>query len=138
MEQEYYQVKVKHFCTENNGANTTLNKGYLIGAKSCSEAEQKVAKELTKTYRGTFKIIGINVKHFNEIFEYKNDKKIRLYTYDEYCEAVLNREVTGDDFVGHWVDKTLFWIKKIDCKMHGFIPNQVNPKKINITKIYIK
>ncbi len=52
------------------------------------------------------------------------DKKIKLYTYNDYAKEVTSYKASDRDFVQHWVEGTLFFVKKNDCEMCGFTPNE--------------
>jgi len=47
------------------------------------------------------------------------DTRIKLYTYDEYCDIMHNGTLSGTDFEKFRKNGTLFWVKKSDLAMYN-------------------
>ena len=55
------------------------------------------------------------------------DKRIRLYTHNEYSHEILSRQANGGDFRDHWIGEKLFRVKEAECIRYNFKPNEKRP-----------
>ena len=72
----WYQVKVKHTKTLDNGSFKRVTDTYLVSALNFTEAETKTYDELGSIIRGEFTIVGVTPKNYEDVFTYE--------TADEY------------------------------------------------------
>ncbi len=42
----------------------------------------------------------------------------------KWKNSLTTQKASHSDFLQHWVENTLFLVKKVDCEMYGFVPNK--------------
>jgi len=57
------------------------------------------------------------------------DKKIKLWSYEDVCEAVSQNKTSFDSFYKHWVGDTLYRVKKSEADTFGLAKYLNNEKK---------
>lgn len=84
----WYEAKVKYCKIDENERVKTINQPYLFDALTYTEAEARVNDEMGKYLSESFKITGLKVANFSEIFPNEaGDRwfkcKVSLVTLDE-------------------------------------------------------
>lgn len=51
------------------------------------------------------------------------DKRIKIYSYSDYCNEVSQRKSQDEDFERHYINCRLFFVKSADCERYNFKPN---------------
>lgn len=54
------------------------------------------------------------------------DCRIRIFSYSEYANEVLSKRAADTDFVQHWIDGKLYFVKLAECERYNFKPNKKN------------
>ncbi len=57
------------------------------------------------------------------------DKKIKLWSYEDVCEAVSQNKTSFESFYKHWVGDTLYRVKKSEADTFGLAKYLNNEKK---------
>lgn len=90
---QWYLTKIRYDKTMEDGCQKNVTEQYVVDALSCSEAESRLAEEMSHYISGDSEITDINRTKYNEIFftDKSNDDKwykvvLKFITIDEKSE----------------------------------------------------
>lgn len=86
----WFECKVKHEKTMENGLTKNVKESYIVDALTCSEAEARIIEYMTPYISGEFEVSDIKTTNYTEIFFNDNENadmwfkcKLSFITLDE-------------------------------------------------------